>query len=106
MLIGIVSPYSGDVERNKAYLRKCMAQVLAEGHTPVAGHAYLPDVLDDSDPEQRQRGIRAGHDLLSICKEVHVFADHGISAGMWQDIRFARTVAIRVIMRSVDEADQ
>lgn len=106
MLIGIVSPYSGDVERNKAYLRKCMAQVLAEGHAPVAGHAYLPDVLDDSDPEQRQRGIRAGHDLLSICNEVHVFADHGISSGMWQDIRFAWEASIRVIMRSAGGADQ
>lgn len=101
MLIGIISPYSGPVQENEAYLRRCMALVLAEGHTPVAGHAYLPHVLDDNDAAQRERGIKAGHDLLSACTEVHVFCDRGISAGMWQDIDHALSTAKPVVMRTI-----
>lgn len=102
MLIGIVSPYSGPVEENEKYLRRCMALVLAEGHTPVAGHAYLPHVLDDNDPSQREHGMRAGQELLVVCQEVHVFCDSGISAGMWQDIEHAIGLPKLILLRSVN----
>lgn len=102
MLIGIVSPYSGPVEENEEYLRRCMALILADGHTPVAGHAYLPHVLDDNDPAQREQGVRAGHELLAVCQEVHVFCDRGISAGMWQDIEYALELPKLILLRSVN----
>lgn len=88
MIIGIISPYSGDVQRNTAFLRDIIRSILAEGHTPIAGHAIYPQVLDDTDPEQRAHGMAAGQHLLTACCEVRVYDQLGMSAGMRADLEF------------------
>ena len=91
MIIGIISPYSGDIEANKAYLKAIMSSILDEGHEPIAGHAMYPDALDDNDPEQRAKGMKAGQELLRVCSEVRIYTERGISKGMWEDIEFCRS---------------
>ena len=88
MIIGIISPYSGDVQRNTAFLHAIIKSILAEGHTPIAGHALYPQVLDDTDPEQRAQGIAAGQRLLAKCDAVRVYDQLGMSAGMRADLEF------------------
>jgi len=94
MLIGIISPYSGDTAANLTYLRQIMAAVLVEGYAPVAGHAMYtqPGVLDDNDLEQRMQGIAAGQELYRVCDVVRVYTERGISDGMWADIEFCRKI--------------
>jgi hypothetical protein len=69
MIIGIISPYSGDIEANKTYLKAIMASILDEGHEPVAGHAMYPAALDDNDPEQRAKGMKAGREITRQLNE-------------------------------------
>ena len=101
MIVGIISPYSGVIEKNKAYLRDIMASVLAEGHSPVAGHAMYPDALDDNDPAQRKRGMAAGQVLLIKADEVRVYVDLGISTGMIEDIEAVAESGKTVAMWSI-----
>lgn len=88
MIIGIISPYSGDVQRNTAFLHAIIRSILAEGHAPLAGHATYPQVLDDADPEQRAQGMAAGQHLLTACCEVRVYDQLGMSDGMRADLEF------------------
>lgn len=59
-LVIIESPYKGDVERNKLYLRACIRDCLSRGESPYASHRMLTDALDDDNPEERKLGIEAG----------------------------------------------
>ena len=88
----IESPYTGDVERNLAYLRACMKDALARGEAPYASHALYtqPGVLDDSVPKERALGIEAG-DLWGKCAEVTiVYGDLGVTPGMRLGVERAR----------------
>lgn len=59
-LVIIESPYKGDVERNKLYLRACIRDCINRGESPYASHRMLTDALDDTDPVERAIGIKAG----------------------------------------------
>lgn len=82
----IESPYAGDVAGNKAYLQECIRWCLDHGYTPYASHQMLTDALDDSDPDQRSRGMHAGiamsHALANAGAPWFFFADRGFSNGM------------------------
>lgn len=80
----IESPFAGDVETNKRYLRACMKDCLRRGEAPYASHGLYtqPGVLDDDDPEERELGIQAGFAIRSIIGDTVVYTDLGISSGM------------------------
>jgi hypothetical protein len=80
----IESPYSGDVERHLRYARACLADCLKRGESPYASHLLLtqPGVLDDTVPEERERGIRAGFAWGKVAGATVVYTDLGISIGM------------------------
>lgn len=61
-LVIIESPYAGDVERNTRYLRAALADSLHRGEAPIASHGLYtqPGVLDDTRPDDRELGMRAG----------------------------------------------
>ncbi len=94
-LVIIESPYAGelpgDIERNLRYLRACMADCLKRGEAPFASHGLYtqPGVLDDSDPEQREQGIRAGFAWREVAHATVVYTDFGISKGMRYGINHA-----------------
>jgi hypothetical protein len=80
----IESPYAGNVEFNLAYLRACMADCLARGESPYASHGLLtqPGVLDDLNPEERAKGIRAGEAWAALAGVRVFYTDLGWSSGM------------------------
>lgn len=85
------TPYAGDVEANLAYLRACMRDCLLRGEAPFASHGLYtqPGVLDDTIPEERERGIRAGFAWRSLGARTVVYTDRGISKGMAYGIEHA-----------------
>ena len=56
-LIYVASPYAGDVERNTAFAKKACRHVLEQGHAFFAPHLLYPQLLDDTDPQERQAGL-------------------------------------------------
>ena len=80
----IESPFAGNVARNVAYARACLADSLARGEAPFASHALytLPGVLSDEVIEERERGIEAGLTWGRVADLTAVYIDFGVSAGM------------------------
>lgn len=96
-LVILESPYAGDVERNVHYARACMAHCLALGEAPMASHLLYtqPGVLDDSDPDERDRGIRAGFAWREVADATVVYRDLGISSGMAAGIEQANRISVQ-----------
>lgn len=99
MRVVIESPYAGDVEANVAYARRCMLDSLGRGEAPFLGHLLYTQVLDDTDPEQREMGIAAHISHINGCSVLAVYADRGISDGMQRAIQHAYRCFLRVELR-------
>ena len=52
-LVYIASPYAGDIVANTRFAIRCCLYAIRQGCTPVAPHLLYPQMLDDSEPEQR-----------------------------------------------------
>ena len=84
----IESPFAAanghTVADHEAYARRCMADSLARGEAPLASHLLYtqPGVLDDTDPEERKRGMEAGFEWTAKADIVAIYTDFGISRGM------------------------
>lgn len=91
-LVIIESPYAGDVDRNLAYARAAMADSLRRGEAPFASHLLYtqPGILDDTIPDERQRGIDAGLAWGLVADLTAVYVDLGITSGMTLGIERAR----------------
>ena len=95
----ICSPYAGDVEANVANAIRYARFALSEGFMPVVSHLMYPQVLDDSDPVQRDLGLAFGIRLMESCLGgLWVFADTDadISPGMAQEIGIAEKRGMRI----------
>jgi hypothetical protein len=99
----IESPYQGDVARNLCYARAALRDSLLRGESPLASHLlYTQDgVLDDTLPDERRRGIEAGHAWLPHADMVVVYADLGVSEGMRQGVARAIERGVPVIYRTI-----
>lgn len=53
-----------------------------------ASHAYLPAMLDDRIPEERETALRIGMELLKLCDALIICGRH-VSAGMKGEIKKA-----------------
>lgn len=82
MIILVESPYAGDIQRNSEYARRAMLHVIEQGHTPIVPHLLYPQVLNDSEPLQRERALEMCADLREQADAVWFFVDYGISPGM------------------------
>lgn len=88
-LLYVCSPYRGDTKRNKEYARKLTRAALDNGFIPVTVHLYLTEATDDTNPEERVRGMAAGMKILENCKYILVGDRYGISEGMKAEMTFA-----------------
>ena len=88
-LLYVCSPYRGDTKRNKEYARKLTRAALDNGFIPVTVHLYLTEATDDTNPEERVRGMAAGMKILEHCKYILVGDRYGISEGMKAELTFA-----------------
>jgi hypothetical protein len=85
-IVIIESPYAGDVENNLAYLRAAIHDSLMRGEAPFASHGLYTQGLDDTIPEERERGIQAGFRFREASDYTVVYEDLGISPGMQMGI--------------------
>lgn len=102
----ICSPLRGqtpeETYQNMLAARKYMlAAYRLTGDPAVAPHAYLPVVLDDMVPEEREYGLLAGKKLLYRCKKLYVCGDR-ISEGMKGEILEAAVLGRPIVTFSKD----
>ena len=50
---------------------------------------YLTQVLNEEDPEQREKGMAAGTELLRNCRYIFIGSRYGLSEGMLAEIQIA-----------------
>jgi hypothetical protein len=94
MIVYIASPYAGDVEANTKFAIDACRVAIACGHTPIAPHLLYPQILDDSNPSQREMALRFGQNLIAVCGEFWICGDD-ISPGMANEIREAEALGIK-----------
>lgn len=107
-LIFIASPYAGDIEKNIEYAKQACRHVLNEGNAFFCPHLLYPQILDDSNSEERKLGITIGKEFLAKCDELWAFGSH-ISSGMFEEIEFARERGIpvkRIMQLDFETKDQ
>lgn len=93
----ICSPYAGDIERNCEIARALCRKAADRAYAPFAPHLVYPQLLNDSDPYERKKGMDFGLEFLEKCDEVWVYAENGISQGMKKEIELASSLGIPVI---------
>ncbi|MEG1562132.1 MAG: DUF4406 domain-containing protein [Bacteroides sp.] len=93
-LVYIASPYRGDRKRNLRKAEKYTRAALDAGAIPITPHLFYSTVLNDDNPEQRERGMAAGTALLLRCDEVWAFGEP--SEGMKAEIAAAEQAKIPV----------
>ena len=102
-LVIIESPYSGNVERNEEYARKCVRHSLLLGEAPIASHLLYTQegILRDDVPEERAKGIAAGLAWLKVASLSAVYTDYGVSDGMRMGIEAAKDAGVPVVYRQI-----
>jgi hypothetical protein len=104
-LVVVESPYAGDtpeqVERHVEYAREAMTDSLLRDEAPFLSHLLYPQVLDDSNPKQREAGIAAGLAWGDRAELRVVYCDLGVSPGMRRGIDRARQLGQPVEYRSI-----
>ena len=97
----IESPFAGDIEANKEYLKRAVLDCLVRGESPYASHGFFTHFLDDADPAQRRAGIMAGLEWSKAAEAVVYYLDRGMSDGMRfaleKHTQAARTIEARLL---------
>lgn len=93
-LVYICSPYRGEVKRNKEYARELTRAAIDNGFVPITAHLYLTEVLDDGIPEEREKGMEAGRELLKQCSFILIGNRYGESEGMKGEIEAAKNLQL------------
>lgn len=94
----IESPFEGGTEReadNVAYAKRCMNDALRRGEAPYLSHLLYPGTLDDTIPEQMEKGIRASHAVAAKMDSWIFYLDRGITRGMLQGVDAAVAAGFR-----------
>lgn len=101
------SPFAGNIERNVAYAKLCIRDMLSRNEAPIASHLLFtqPGILDDNNKEQRKLGIDAGHSWIRVADIVAVYINFGISPGMEIGIARAASAGVDIQYREVNERE-
>ncbi len=92
--IYVCSPYRSDVEANVARAVALCREIALRGDAPLAPHLYLPRVLDDADPPEREVGIAVALAWLAVSDEVLVVGC--VTDGMRSEIQAASNSGIPI----------
>lgn len=106
-LVVLESPFAGDIQRNLAYARACVADCFNRREAAFASHLLYTQVgiLDDEIPEQRALGIDAGLAWGAMAAATVVYEDLGITPGMEEGIERAKRAGRPVEYRSLELGD-
>jgi hypothetical protein len=92
-MVYICSPLRGNIEENINKATSYCAYAAEQGVIPLAPHTMFTKFLDDTIPQQRQKGLSLGLELLKRCDELWVCGSI-ISQGMKSEIAAARQLNI------------
>ena len=104
-LVIIESPYAGNVEANKAYLKRCVLDSLSRGESPYASHGFFTQFLDDLKPDERTLGIEAGLAWSKVADYVAFYVDRGMSNGMNYAMEQHKKAGRRIEIRKLDSPE-
>ena len=103
--IYVASRYAGDIQTNIENAVWACRYVIDKGYMPVASHLLYPQILNDSNPRERELGLMFGLALLANCDEVWVFTVDGeVSSGMEREIEEAKRLGIPVRKMEMGES--
>lgn len=79
---------------NVRYARACLRDCLDRGESPFASHLLYTQegVLNDANPEERQKGINAGFEVAKTFDRRVFYVDRGFSVGMRWGFLHAREI--------------
>lgn len=107
MIIFFCSPFAGtDKAMNVHFARQCCTEISATRATPFAPHLVFPTFLDDDVPEERERGIAHGIEVMKVSKEVWCRLPPWRlvpSTGMKHEIANAELFGIKLVVISSQE---
>ena len=95
----ICSRYRADAEHSlednirRALYGCCIA--MDEGCAPIAPHLIYPRILDDTVPEERQKGLELAKEWIPVCDELWQWGAT-VSKGMAEEIALAKSLGIPV----------
>lgn len=95
------SPYSGDIEKNVEYARKCLKDSLDRDECPFASHLLYTQVLDDRDKKQRWQGMSQAFEWYEHADQMVLYIDLGISKGMLLGVKQASKHKIPIYKRTI-----
>lgn len=81
----VCSPYAGDIEGNTQRAIEYCRREIEAGNVPFAPHLLFTQILSESDPAGRAKGIELGLRMLEVCDEIHIYGDR-VSGGMAMEI--------------------
>ena len=102
----IESPYAGDVETHEEYARRCMYDSLMRGEAPYLSHMLYTQVLDDTNPDERKRGMEAGWAFIDRSDYTVVYQDYGLSSGMKGGIAVAEKLGHKIEYRNIGKNEE
>ena len=107
-LVIIESPFAGKIKRNIKYARECVRDSLLKREYPIASHLLYTQkgILDDSKPEERKLGIKAGLSWGKFAELTAVYIDFGISEGMKFGIKIAKQENRKIEYRKIKNGRQ
>lgn len=97
------APTPAGMAENVAYARACLLDSLSRGEAPFAMHLLYPQVLDDTKPYDRAKGIAAGCALIAVCQVEAAYFDRGFSGGMRQGMEVALRHKLVIEFRSLHD---
>lgn len=92
----IISPFSGEVERNREHAKQMCRDALSLRLAPFAPHLFYPQFLDDGKAEERELGILCGRELMGFFQRAWISTEYGVSEGMRGDIGRAQVLGMRL----------
>lgn len=104
----IESPFAGDAQANKEYLKRCMKDCINRHESPYASHGLLTQtgVLDDEIGKERVFGIELGFAWREVADKTVVYSDYGISKGMRFGIEHAKKIGKAIEYRQIGVSEQ
>lgn len=81
---------------------RCCRAAIQQGDTPIAVHLLYPQILDDQNPTEREKGLKLGLNIMRRCTAAWVCGTR-IGSGMEGEIQAAQQLNIPI--RYVEEIE-
>lgn len=94
-----------EVRAHRMLANSACGLVTAYGYLPLAPHLFFTEFLDDSNPTERELGMKLGLELLKEADEVWVFGNR-VSKGMFEEIYDATDLEIPVKDFQLSKSEQ